>query len=240
MRAGGRRHAVGLAGAYGDPMADVMAMFPLGSVLLPGMSLPLHVFEPRYRALVQRCLEAVPEFGVVLIERGSEVGGGDERTGVGTVARIVEATRFDDGRWAIGAVGVRRIRVERWLADDPYPQAEVSDWPEDPAEPDAGALDAVVPTFRRVLALAAELGVAVPAATVALADDPLVAGYQMAAAAPLGPVDRYQLLGAAGPAERLRLLAACLGEQAELLEAQLAMAAADEGDDGFGESPGRL
>ena len=66
-------------------------MFPLGAVLLPGESLPLQVFEPRYLALVDHCT-ATPDrmrFGVVLISRGHEVGGRDERTGVGTVARIV-------------------------------------------------------------------------------------------------------------------------------------------------------
>ena len=57
----------------------VLPMFPLGTVLLPGAVLPLHVFEPRYRQLVQDCLAGEPEFGVVLIERGSEVGGGDQR-----------------------------------------------------------------------------------------------------------------------------------------------------------------
>ena len=66
-------------------------MFPLGTVLLPGAYLSLHVFEPRYRALVQACLDGTPEFGVALIERGSEVGGGDARFDVGCVARIVEA-----------------------------------------------------------------------------------------------------------------------------------------------------
>ena len=78
-------------------------MFPLGSVLLPGMLLPLHVFEPRYRAMVDRCLAGDHEFGVVLIERGREVGGGDVRTSAGTLARIAEARQFPDGRWALAA-----------------------------------------------------------------------------------------------------------------------------------------
>ena len=105
-------------------------MFPLGTVLLPSLLLPLHVFEPRYRTLVDDCVAGDGEFGVVLIERGSEVGGGDVRTDVGTVARILEVERFDDGRFAVAAVGTRRIRVERWLDDDPYPRAEVHDWPD--------------------------------------------------------------------------------------------------------------
>ena len=118
-------------------------MFPLGTVLLPGTYLPLHVFEERYHALVPDCLTADREFGVVLIERGSEVGGGDASTGVGTVARIVEAPRFDDGRWALGAVGARRVRVRAWLPDDPFPRAEVEDWPDPVPSPGLeGALDA--------------------------------------------------------------------------------------------------
>ena len=98
-------------------MADGrLPMFPLGSVLVPSAGLPLHVFEPRYRALVQDCLAGDREFGVVLIERGSEVGGDDVRTSVGTVARIVEATELPDGRWAVAAVGVRRVRVRQLAA----------------------------------------------------------------------------------------------------------------------------
>ena len=68
-------------------------MFPLGSVLLPGVVMPLHIFEPRYRALARRCLEGDRRFGVVLIERGSEVGGGDVRCGVGTRAEVVAGRR---------------------------------------------------------------------------------------------------------------------------------------------------
>ena len=100
-------------------------MFPLGSVLVPSGGLPLHVFEPRYRTLVHDCLARNWEFGVVLIARGSEVGGADVRTDVGTAARIVESAELPDGRWALVAVGVRRIRVQRWLEDDPYPRADV-------------------------------------------------------------------------------------------------------------------
>ena len=84
-------------------------MFPLGTVLVPSLALPLHVFEGRYRALVRHCLAGDREFGVVLIERGSEVGGGDERFGVGTVARIAEAAQFPDGRWALITIGDRSV-----------------------------------------------------------------------------------------------------------------------------------
>lgn len=197
-------------------------MFPLGSVLFPGTGLPLHVFEPRYRQLVQDCLADDRRFGVVLIERGSEVGGGDLRTDVGTLAEIVQAQQFDDGRWAVGAVGVGRIRVVRWLPDDPYPRAEIDELPDadDLADPGA-ALQGVLPTLRTVLALAAELGMPAPPATIELDPDPVVALSQAAAVAPLGSFDRQRLLVAAGGGARTALLIELLAEQEELFRAQL-------------------
>ena len=77
-----------------------MPMFPLGTVLFPYAVLPLRVFEPRYRVMTRRCLDGDREFGVVLIERGSEVGGGDVRFGVGTIARIVQVAETPDGGYS--------------------------------------------------------------------------------------------------------------------------------------------
>ena len=68
-------------------------MFPLGTVLFPHAPLPLHIFEPRYRALVQECIDGDGEFGVVLIERGFEVGGGDTRFGTGRTGSRVNMHR---------------------------------------------------------------------------------------------------------------------------------------------------
>jgi uncharacterized protein len=100
-------------------------MFPLGRVLFPTQPLLLHVFEPRYRVMVDRCLSADSRFGVVLITRGSEVGGGDERASVGTLTAIEHAQCLADGRWVLGVRGIGRIRVVTWLPDDPHPQAEI-------------------------------------------------------------------------------------------------------------------
>src|SRR5215212_3036354 len=198
-------------------------MFPLGTVLLPGAYLSLHVFEPRYRALVEACLDGTPEFGVALIERGSEVGGGDSRFGVGCVARIVEAVTLPDGRWALGTVGARRIRITRWLEEDPYPLAEVAPWP-DPAagETAAGSRVPLLAATRRLLALSAELGEAVAPATADVDEDPVLATYQLAALAPLGPMDRLALLAAPDPDERATLLGRLLEEATEVAEARLA------------------
>jgi Lon protease-like protein len=205
----------------------VMPMFPLGMVLLPGGVLPLHVFEPRYRQLVIDCLAddtGDPEFGVTMIERGSEVGGGDQRSPVGVVARIVQVNALDDGRYTLIAVGTTRIRVNAWLPDDPYPLADVDEWPDVDTDSDGlpGRVVELTARLADVLALAAELG-EVPADTNldAVSNDPLVASYHLAALSPLGPADRYRLLCAESPAQRLDLLAECLDDVEAMLRFRL-------------------
>ncbi|NLE79040.1 MAG: ATP-dependent protease, partial [Rhodococcus sp.] len=100
----------------GDTEPFELPMFPLGSAVLPGDKLPLHVFEPRYRDLVHDCLAAPePRFGVVLIARGSEVGGGDVRHDVGTIAHIDTHAAIGDGRFELLCRGADRIRVIEWL-----------------------------------------------------------------------------------------------------------------------------
>jgi Lon protease-like protein len=219
-----------------------MPMFPLGSVLLPGMVLPLHVFEDRYRRLVDDVLAAAePEFGVSLIERGSEVGGGDIRAMTACVARVVEAARTEDGRWALVAVGVRRARVREWLPDDPYPRAVLEDWPdEDGPVPGADRLDALESRVRRLVALATELGAGAAPADLDFSDDPGLRTFQLAVVAPVGAFDRLRVLREPGVADRTALLEELVAEQGELLEARLALGddGFDLGGEGFGDRPG--
>lgn len=205
------------------------AMFPLGSVLVPTAVLPLHLFEPRYLALIEDVRASDhQELGVVLIERGSEVGGGEVRTDVGTVARVVRAESFDDGRWAVVAVGVRRVRVVRWLDDDPYPRAELADWPDAPEDEVTQAslvadVEAARQRLRTALALAAELGDPAAPATVEVADDPRTASFQVIALAPIGPADQQALLALPGAGERARRLVEVLDDAVELMRARLAL-----------------
>ncbi|MDQ4096835.1 MAG: LON peptidase substrate-binding domain-containing protein [Actinomycetota bacterium] len=199
-----------------------LPMFPLGTVLFPHMVLPLHVFEPRYREMTADCLRHGQQFGVVLIERGSEVGGGDVRFGVGTAARIVEALRFPDGRWALVCVGTHRVRVNTWLPDDPYPLALVEDMADGGL--DAAGLDALAVAereVRRALALASELDEPVAPADADVDADPSMAAWQLAALAPLGPVDRQRVLEEDDPVARLQLLAGLVSEAAAALAYRL-------------------
>jgi Lon protease-like protein len=218
----------------------VMPMFPLGSVLLPGGLLPLHVFEPRYRQMIIDCLQedGEPEFGQVLITHGREAGGGDERAMVGTVAQVLQIDALDEGRYALVAVGTRRIRVNAWLPDDPYPLADVDEWPDEDPDPDGlpEAVHAAHERVRATLTLAARLDAQSvdpstdhPDATDAMdlmaetdiSSDPLVATYHLAAIAPLGPADRYRLLAAPGPRERLVALDEILDDVDAMLEFRL-------------------
>jgi Lon protease-like protein len=102
-------------------------LFPLHTVLCPGIALPLHIFEPRYRAMVRRCLADGSPFGVVWIRDGREVGAGTIAiAAVGTLAEIREADRLADGRFDVVAVGTERFRVEEVFVDrEPYLVARV-------------------------------------------------------------------------------------------------------------------
>jgi Lon protease-like protein len=200
-------------------------MFPLGTVLLPFAHLPLHIFEPRYRALVKDCLAGDGEFGVVLIERGQEVGGGDVRFGVGTVARIVQTAELSDGRWLLDAVGTERFRVTEWLPEDPYPQAMVEALEDAPSDVDAETEErrmAVERLLRQVLALQVELGMPAPSAVRTLDEDPAVAAFEAALLSPIGPMDAQKVLEAPGTVARLTLLESVLGDAREFLTRRMA------------------
>jgi hypothetical protein len=104
-----------------------LPLFPLNSVLCPGIALPLHVFEDRYRALVRHCIDTTSPFGIVLIREGREVGtGAISFTGIGTIAEIRDAGRYEDGRYDVLVVGTRRFEIRRVLSGlRPYLMAEV-------------------------------------------------------------------------------------------------------------------
>ena len=207
----------------------VTPQFPLGTVLFPSMVLPFHVFEPRYRVMVERVLADDGTFGVVLIERGSDVGGEDHRSDLGTIAKIVGAEQLSDGRWHLVTVGTERFRVNSWLPDDPYPVADIDLWPdEEPAERTTTTIahGDVVAKFRRCMTLASEAGLDVGPVLELLRD--IEPGcLQMAAMAPLSTLDKQTLLASPGPTERLPLLSQLIDDAVTLLEGRLC---------GFGEA----
>jgi Lon protease-like protein len=179
-------------------------MFPLSTVHFPGALLPLHVFEERYRALMADCLEGDGEFGVVLIARGSEVGGGDHRVDIGTATRISHVRQLEDGRMLVMARGVARLRITSWLPDDPYPRAEVEEFPVVPGTGDTDGIGTAELAVRRLRSLVSELD-RLPALAhdLDLSGRDAAAAWQLCDLAPLNAMDRQQLL--ATPARRAQM-----------------------------------
>jgi D-alanyl-D-alanine carboxypeptidase/D-alanyl-D-alanine-endopeptidase (penicillin-binding protein 4) len=200
-----------------------LSMFPLQTVVVPGMVVPLQVFEDRYKTLVDACLAGDDDFGIVLISHGAEVGGGDRRTDVGTRMAILDHQALPDGRRALVAGGVERLRVTGWHADDPHPIAEVEDWPDPPSD-DAtgGAIDAAEAEVRSLLALRRDLGDRVASPTTPV--DPTSASrrsHGLSAIAPIPLLDRQSLLASPTVDTRIDLLRRLVAEEHAVAEARL-------------------
>lgn len=170
-------------------------MFPLGSVLMPAMPLPLRLFEPRYLSMLDAVLDRETlDFGVVLIERGHEVGGGDTRFGIGTMARV-EQVQSGDGLAVLIARGSHRFTVDVWGPEDPWPAAAVTrvdalTWDES----DRSLLDSTERMVRQSLAQASEFVETSWEATTELSEDPVDRAWQLAGIAPVGTMDQINLL----------------------------------------------
>jgi uncharacterized protein len=209
-----------------------LAMFPLESAVMPDEDLPLRVFEPRYGELVRRCVNGDEPFGVVLISRGREVGGGDARCDVGVLTRIAEHADLGAGRYVLRCRTGERIRVCEWLPDDPYPRATVTPWPDEPGElvTEAQLLDLedrVIALFERI---AAARDAQLPERDVLLGHDKggetseTQAGQRLFALAsrlPIGTADRYAVLSAASAADRFAALSEAVDALADMIEFQL-------------------
>ena len=173
----------------------VMPMFPLGTVLMPAMPLSLRIFEERYLKLTgDLILQENPEFGVVLIERGPEVGGGEKRLGIGTLASVQDIGTLDQF-YGVESIGTQRFRVNAWLPDDPYPMADIDFIPDliwdESLVSEKLQLEIRV---RNLLAFASEFGDLQYGPDTQLSDDPMDACWQLAGVLPLGPLDQVDLL----------------------------------------------
>ena len=108
-----------------------LPLFPLNIVLFPNAVLPIHVFEERYKLMVQRCLDADSKLGVVLIKSGSEVGEPAEPHLTGTLGGIVRVDRLDDGRMLISVAGEERFRILEITQRQPFLEGQVEVLEED-------------------------------------------------------------------------------------------------------------
>ena len=214
----------------GGSAMTVMPMFPLGSVLFPSMPLTLRIFEERYLKLLGDLMGSdQPEFGVVLVSRGSEVGGGDLRMSVGTIASVTEIGTTDEFL-GLESFGSRRFTVTDWLPDDPYPIADIELIPDliwdDSLMPARVHLESQV---RKLLALASEFGDLLFGADITLSDDPNSAVWQMAVILPIGELDRFDLLRSQSAEDLIAQTYEIVTTADETLRAMLA---ANDGDDG--------
>ena len=182
-----------------------MLMFPLGSVLMPAMPLSLGIFEDRYLKLLGDLVTSEnPEFGVVLIERGPEVGRGEKRMNIGTVATVTDIGTTEQF-YGLESVGSKRFRVNAWLPDDPYPIADIDFLPDliwdDSLMPARVHLETKV---RQLLAFASEFGDLQYGSDTALSDDPMDACWQLAGVLPVGALDQVDLLSSASADELIQ------------------------------------
>ena len=173
----------------------VMPMFPLSTVLMPAMPLSLRIFEERYLKLTgDLILEENPEFGVVLIARGPEVGGGEKRLEIGTIASVTDIGTLDQF-YGIESIGAQRFHVNAWLPDDPYPIADIDFLP-DLIWNDSLTLarENLELKVRNLLAVASEFGDLQYGPDTELSEDLMDSCWQLAGVLPVGPLDQVDLL----------------------------------------------
>jgi len=199
-------------------------MFPLGLTLMPGMALPLRLFEPRYLQMYSDVIDEAREFGVVLIERGVESSDANTTYGVGCVAYIVGSGLHEDGTIAIVALGRNRLRVVEWQQSDPYPRAIVEDLDDDPLTEDGMQfLESAANRLPGLLAVAAELNPELEAAPPDLSEDPVQAIYQLAQLAGLQAFDLQRVLETDPTDSRAELVDELMSETVEMIQLQLGL-----------------
>ena len=213
-------------------MAEMLPLFPLGAVLYPGMLLPLHIFEERYRQLVRDLLEQ-PEprrFGVIAIRKGRETGidGVHSLYEIGCTATLRRVDELDDGRFHLVTVGTQRFRLLALDQTLPYLQGEIELLAEEAVDQAVAALfvRAVQVAFRAYLDALTERG----GATVRIEDLPAEPGllsFVVAATMVIDLPERQGLLDEPDTARRLSAERALLARETAMLRATTSRPAPD-------------
>lgn len=199
-------------------------MFPLNAVVFPGVVVPLHIFEDRYRALVRDLLRetepAARTFGIVAIREGYEIGdhGVQSSYRVGTLVQLTAHERYDDGRFDIEVVGRQRLRLMTMETAGEYFRGDVELLADEPSEETPAAVAAARAVYEEYRALLGALRGEDPIAG-DLPTDPEYLSYTLAASSLLPMPERQQLLEADSAAERLVLLTAMLRDEIRAIRA---------------------
>ncbi|HTU08504.1 MAG TPA: LON peptidase substrate-binding domain-containing protein [Trebonia sp.] len=213
-------------------MSEILPLFPLSTVLFPGMRLPLHIFEQRYRQLVADLLER-PEprqFGVIAIRKGRETGieGVTALHEIGCVATVRQVTEREDGRYDLQTVGAQRFRLLRLDRSLAYFQGEIESLPDATGDATAAAYltQRVQQAFRAYLNALADRGGGTISVS-SLPDEPELLSFVVGAAMIIDLPDRQALLAAPDAVSRLRAERALLTRETAMLRATTSRAAPD-------------
>ena len=194
-----------------------LPLFPLQTVLYPGLPIPLHVFEDRYRRMFRRVLDGDWRFGVVAIVKGREVDAGATYHPVGCVAEVAEVNRHADGRLDVVARGRSRFEIDGVAQAAPYIVAEVRELPEatgDGAEQRTVKAGRLFATYLGTLLRMANE----PVEPIDVPEDPVAASYLIAAGLQVDLADKQRLLTIPSASERLAAESTLLRRELVLLE----------------------
>ncbi len=196
-----------------------MPLFPLRTVLFPGMMMPLHIFEDRYLEMINRCIEERLPFGVVLIREGNEVGDDAVPHTIGTAARITRAEPLDDGRMNVTVVGTRRFRIEELHRDRSYLTGSVTHYPVINGDTRLAMEQAqkVRPKIVRYIDLLTR-ATGVQLQMEQLPEDPTTLAFLAGIALQVPPQDKQRMLSLPGIPEMLEMENYFLGKELQLLQ----------------------
>jgi ATP-dependent Lon protease len=199
-------------------------LFPLPNlVLFPRVLVPLHIFEERYKLMINACIEREDVFGIVLLRSGAETESEDTIHRVGVTARIVQVERLENGRLNILTEGEDRFRIRRFTGHDPHWKAIVDVFEDNESHPSIEAMqEEVSELYRKVAELGAKIDSAEEPET-ALPESPTDLSYMISYILDIEPEAKQKLLEMTSAAERLRSLVPHLNDSIEKLQQQIAL-----------------
>ena len=198
-----------------------LPLFPLNTVLFPNASLPLQIFEDRYKLMLRECMDSDSKFGVVLIREGPEVGGSAEPHEIGTVAHIVQVNRIEGGRFFVSAMGQQRFRLVEVVQRTPFLAAEVELLEEYGSEPPSEDL---LSQATEAFSVYAQFSIGASGGWVRrtrVPSDPAALSYHIAGSMQMDLGDKQRLLESESAASRLQAEVDMLKRDSAALQRQM-------------------
>jgi Lon protease-like protein len=195
-------------------------LFPLPNlVLFPNIVVPLHIFEDRYKSMINACIDNDAAFGLVLLRSGASEESEETIHRVGVSAHVVEVERLAEGRMNVLCEGESRFRIYRFTQQTPFWKATVNLFDDDQVRPTESLYEQVAELYRAVASLSAKLSGSQPA-DLTLPDSATDLSYMVSYVLDIDSEDKQKLLEMTSTAERLRMLVAHLTDTLKKLEQQ--------------------